>query len=102
MVTQNDFYFTEPDTDSEDDSNSETKPVCVSVVAAGAEMDNDMDNGWEESEYNMYYNDDDLLYGDDPLEMERFEFSWKNMKCLRFHEWNLWPKTQKEYLQIVL
>ncbi|XP_076106840.1 putative RNA-binding protein EEED8.10 isoform X2 [Mytilus galloprovincialis] len=65
----------EPDTDSEDDSNSETKPVCVSVVAAGAEMDNDMDNGWEESEYNMYYNDNDLLYGDDPLEMERFEFS---------------------------
>ncbi|XP_071180512.1 putative RNA-binding protein EEED8.10 isoform X3 [Mytilus edulis] len=61
----------EPDTDSEDDSNSETKPVCVSVVAAGAEMD----NGWEESEYNMYYNDDDLLYGDDPLEMERFQFS---------------------------
>ncbi|CAG2208106.1 FBXL2_20 [Mytilus edulis] len=40
LVTQNDFYFTEPDTDSEDDSNSETKPVCVSVVAAGAEMDN--------------------------------------------------------------
>ncbi|XP_063447779.1 F-box/LRR-repeat protein 2-like [Mytilus trossulus] len=61
----------DPDTDSEDDENSENKPVSVSVVAAGAEMD----NGWEESEYDMYCNDDDLLYGDDPLEMERFEFS---------------------------
>ncbi|OPL20599.1 hypothetical protein AM593_06796, partial [Mytilus galloprovincialis] len=61
----------DPDPDSEDDENSESKPVSVSVVAAGAEMD----NGWEESEYDMYYNDDDLLHGDDPLEMERFEFS---------------------------
>jgi hypothetical protein len=30
----------------------------------------------------MYYGDD-LLYGDDPLEMERFEFSWvKKNTCI--------------------
>lgn len=41
-------------------------------------------------------NKDDLLYGDDPLEMERFEFSRKNMKGLRFQKWSLWSQNTSE------
>ena len=47
--------------------------MVISAVAAGAEIDDEMDNGWEENDF-IYY-DDDLLVGDDPLEMERFQFS---------------------------
>lgn len=44
-------------------------------TAAGTEIDSDIDNEWENFESQYSYYDDDLLHGDDPLAMERFEFS---------------------------
>lgn len=81
------MYFIEYDTDSdeENEESSDVKPSSVSVVAAGAEIDNEMDEEWETNESDFMYHGDDLLYGNDPLEMERFEFSWVKKKCLCFH-----------------
>lgn len=69
------FIVSDTDSDEEREESSEVKPSSVSVLAAGAEMDNEMDEEWETYESDFMYYGDDLLYGDDPLEMERFEFS---------------------------
>lgn len=73
------FIVSDTDSDEEREESSEVKPSSVSVLAAGAEMDEE----WETYESDFMYYGDDLLYGDDPLEMERFEFSWvKKNSCV--------------------
>ena len=68
------FLIDEPDDEEEEeDLEVEGHPTIAELVgmAAGAEID----DSYEWNEFDDEFGDDDFLCGDDPLEMERWQFS---------------------------